>query len=70
MHDFDLPHVVANLPDSKNLKFVGGDMFQYISPADAILFKVCGITSQFHLNLIVYLMVSTLFFRFNNVQSI
>ncbi|XP_050275344.1 isoflavone 4'-O-methyltransferase-like isoform X7 [Quercus robur] len=36
---FDLPHVVANLPDSKNLKFVGGDMFQYIPPADAILFK-------------------------------
>uniref|UniRef100_A0A7N2R188 Uncharacterized protein n=1 Tax=Quercus lobata TaxID=97700 RepID=A0A7N2R188_QUELO len=31
----DLPHVVANLPDSKNLKFVGGDMFQYIPPADA-----------------------------------
>ena len=40
---FDLPHVVANLPDSKNLKFVGGDMFQYIPPTDAILFKVCGI---------------------------
>nr|POE80739.1 trans-resveratrol di-o-methyltransferase [Quercus suber] len=36
---FDLPHVVANLPDSKNLKFVGGDMFQYIPPADAMLFK-------------------------------
>ena len=39
----DLPHVVANLRDSKNLKFVGGDMFQYIPPADAILFKVCDI---------------------------
>ena len=38
---FDLPHVVANLPASKNLKFVGGDMFQYIPPADAVLFKVC-----------------------------
>ncbi|KAK4594180.1 hypothetical protein RGQ29_018027 [Quercus rubra] len=35
----DLPHVVANLRDSKNLKFVGGDMFQYIPPANAILFK-------------------------------
>ena len=39
----DLPHVVANLPNSKNLKFVGGNMFQYIPPADAILFKVCDI---------------------------
>ena len=38
---FDPPHVVANLPDSKNLKFVGGDMFQYIPLADAILLKVC-----------------------------
>ncbi|XP_075659597.1 trans-resveratrol di-O-methyltransferase-like [Castanea sativa] len=36
---FDLPHVVANLPDSKNLKFVGGNMFQYVPPADAVLFK-------------------------------
>ncbi|KAK7817512.1 trans-resveratrol di-o-methyltransferase [Quercus suber] len=34
----DLPHV-AKLPDSKNLKYVGGDIFQYIPPADAILFK-------------------------------
>ena len=37
---FDLPHVVANLPDSKNLKYVGGDMFQSIPSADAILMKV------------------------------
>ncbi|XP_060186799.1 trans-resveratrol di-O-methyltransferase-like [Lycium barbarum] len=35
----DLPHVVANLPDTENLKYVGGDMFQSIPPADAILFK-------------------------------
>lgn len=37
----DLPHVVENLPDSNNLKFVGGDMFQFIPSADAILLKVC-----------------------------
>uniref|UniRef100_A0A2N9IEG4 O-methyltransferase C-terminal domain-containing protein n=1 Tax=Fagus sylvatica TaxID=28930 RepID=A0A2N9IEG4_FAGSY len=36
---FDLPHVVANLKDSQNLKYVGGDMFQSIPSADAILFK-------------------------------
>ncbi|GMY37675.1 trans-resveratrol di-O-methyltransferase-like [Fagus crenata] len=36
---FDLPHVVANLPDSKNLKYIGGDMFQSIPSADAILMK-------------------------------
>ena len=40
---FDLPHVVANLKDSQNLKYVGGDMFQSIPSADAILFKACDI---------------------------
>ncbi|KAK3207067.1 hypothetical protein Dsin_021113 [Dipteronia sinensis] len=38
---FDLPHVVANSPDHTNsLNFIGGDMFQYIPPADAFLFKL------------------------------
>ncbi|XWS18452.1 hypothetical protein CRYUN_Cryun32bG0044800 [Craigia yunnanensis] len=39
---FDLPHVVANLPStaSGNLKFVGGDLLQYIPSADAILMKL------------------------------
>ncbi|KAF7840300.1 trans-resveratrol di-O-methyltransferase-like [Senna tora] len=36
----DLPHVVANLVDSRNLKFIGGDMFQFIPSADAILLKL------------------------------
>ncbi|PON99268.1 O-methyltransferase COMT-type [Trema orientale] len=31
----DLPHVVANLADTGNLKFIGADMFQHIPPADA-----------------------------------
>ncbi|POO02038.1 O-methyltransferase COMT-type [Trema orientale] len=31
----DLPHVVANLADTGNLKFIAGDMFQHIPPADA-----------------------------------
>ncbi|CAN4078867.1 unnamed protein product [Withania somnifera] len=35
----DLPHVVANMPQSDNLSFVGGDMFQSIPHADAILLK-------------------------------
>ncbi|KAM7271782.1 hypothetical protein ACFE04_030996 [Oxalis oulophora] len=36
---FDLPHVVADHRDADNLKFVGGDMFQAIPSADAILLK-------------------------------
>ncbi|KAK2430488.1 hypothetical protein P8452_43879 [Trifolium repens] len=36
---FDLPHVVAGLQGSDNLKYVGGDMFKEIPPADAILMK-------------------------------
>ena len=35
-----LPHVVASLSESENLKFIGGDMFQAIPQADAILLKV------------------------------
>ncbi|RVW37977.1 Myricetin O-methyltransferase [Vitis vinifera] len=34
---FDLPHVVANLPEYRNLEFVGGDMFQSVPSADATL---------------------------------
>ncbi|KDO37870.1 hypothetical protein CISIN_1g023384mg [Citrus sinensis] len=36
----DLPHVVANLPEADNLKYIAGDMFQFIPPADAFLFKL------------------------------
>ncbi|KAL2328155.1 hypothetical protein Fmac_021582 [Flemingia macrophylla] len=36
---FDLPHVVASLQGSANLKYVGGDMFDLIPSADAILLK-------------------------------
>lgn len=36
----ELPQVVANLADTENLKFIGGDMFQAIPPADAILLKL------------------------------
>ncbi|KAF7803393.1 trans-resveratrol di-O-methyltransferase-like [Senna tora] len=35
----DLPHVVSDLKDSENLKFVGGDMLQSIPSADVMLFK-------------------------------
>ncbi|XAR72584.1 hypothetical protein NMG60_11019276 [Bertholletia excelsa] len=35
----DLPHVVAGLEGSKNLNYVGGDMFETIPPSDAILLK-------------------------------
>ncbi|XP_034701359.1 trans-resveratrol di-O-methyltransferase-like [Vitis riparia] len=36
---FDQPHVVANLQGGENLEFVGGDIFEAIPPADAILLK-------------------------------
>ncbi|MED6199964.1 Isoflavone 7-O-methyltransferase [Stylosanthes scabra] len=36
---FDLPHVVENLSGSNNLSYVGGDMFQSIPKADAVLLK-------------------------------
>ncbi|KAF7840299.1 trans-resveratrol di-O-methyltransferase-like [Senna tora] len=36
---FDLPHVVANLPQTQNLSYVGGDMFQSIPSAHAVLLK-------------------------------
>ncbi|KAH0770523.1 hypothetical protein KY290_014504 [Solanum tuberosum] len=36
----DLPHVVANMPQSENLIYVGGNMFQSIPHADAILLKI------------------------------
>ncbi|EEF39800.1 o-methyltransferase, putative [Ricinus communis] len=35
----DLPQVVANLQETKNMKFVAGDMFHSIPSADAILIK-------------------------------
>lgn len=37
---FDQPQVVANLSGDQNLKFVGGDMFESIPSADAVLLKV------------------------------
>lgn len=37
---FDLPHVVGDLEASKNLKYVGGNMFETIPSADAVLLKV------------------------------
>lgn len=36
---FDLPHVVSGLQGSDNLKYVGGDMFEAIPPADSVLLK-------------------------------
>ncbi|KAK9131927.1 hypothetical protein Scep_011455 [Stephania cephalantha] len=35
----DLPHVVASCKGTENLEFVGGDMFQAIPSADALLLK-------------------------------
>lgn len=36
----DLPHVVEDLSGNDNLVYVGGDMFQSVPPADAVLLKV------------------------------
>ncbi|KAL3754675.1 hypothetical protein ACJRO7_001864 [Eucalyptus globulus] len=35
----DLPRVVAGLERTRNLKYVGGDMFEAVPPADAVLLK-------------------------------
>ncbi|KAI4333897.1 hypothetical protein L6164_018651 [Bauhinia variegata] len=35
----DLPHVVSGLQGRENLRYVGGDMFKAIPPANATLFK-------------------------------
>ncbi|KAJ0462015.1 putative trans-resveratrol di-O-methyltransferase [Helianthus annuus] len=37
--NFDLPQVVKGLEGSKNLSFVGGDMFETIPKAQVVLFK-------------------------------
>ncbi|KAF3444042.1 hypothetical protein FNV43_RR13732 [Rhamnella rubrinervis] len=36
---FDLPHVVGDLEGSENVKYVGGDMFEAVPSADAVLLK-------------------------------
>ncbi|KAK9169190.1 hypothetical protein Syun_001330 [Stephania yunnanensis] len=36
----DLPHVVASCKGTENLEFVGGDTFQTIHSADALLLKL------------------------------
>ncbi|KAK9019567.1 hypothetical protein V6N11_054085 [Hibiscus sabdariffa] len=36
---FDLPQTVAGLQDTGNLKYVGGNMFEQVPPADAVLLK-------------------------------
>ncbi|KAI3877102.1 hypothetical protein MKX03_027628 [Papaver bracteatum] len=36
---FDLPHVVAKAPEIQGVELVGGDMFEFIPPADALLLK-------------------------------
>ena len=38
---FDQPHVVADLQGGGNLEVVGGDMFEAIPPANAVILKVC-----------------------------
>ncbi|XP_020552852.1 probable O-methyltransferase 3 [Sesamum indicum] len=35
----DLPHIVAGLEGRKNLKYIEGNMFDYIPPSDAVLLK-------------------------------
>lgn len=40
----DLPHVVAGLESTGSLSYVGGDMFESIPPADAVLLKVTSLT--------------------------
>ena len=52
--NFDLPHVVAGLQGTENLKYVGGDMFEAIPSADAVLLKVCAPLSFFPITTLRY----------------
>lgn len=36
---YDLPHVVGPLHSSERVEYVGGNMFEYVPPADAVLLK-------------------------------
>lgn len=38
---FDLPHVIATLPESKLFDKVAGNMFEAIPPADVVVLQVC-----------------------------
>lgn len=38
--NFDLPHVVATAPECDRVSHVGGDMFQAVPNADAVIMKV------------------------------
>ena len=44
---FDQPHVVSNLEVGENLEIVGGNIFEAIPPADAILLKEYGLNLPF-----------------------
>ncbi|KAL9231978.1 hypothetical protein vseg_007132 [Gypsophila vaccaria] len=37
--NFDLPHVIQTAPDIPGVEHVGGDMFKYVPPGDAIIMK-------------------------------
>ena len=68
---FDLPHVVANLPEYRNLEFVGGDMFQSVPSADATLMKLF-ISRSPCLNADLFFSSSFFFFSYaisNSLQS-
>ncbi|KAL0413097.1 UNVERIFIED_CONTAM: Trans-resveratrol di-O-methyltransferase [Sesamum radiatum] len=43
----DLPPIVAGLEGGRNLKYIEGNMFEYIPPADAVVLKVTS-HDQFH----------------------
>ena len=75
----DLPHVVANLQETTNLVYVGGDMFHSIPSADALPLKV--FISLLCLNICVHLLcimdksslinclICLFFFLFSNPMS-
>lgn len=44
----DLPHVVGQAAGDGNLRFVAGDMFESIPPADAVLLKVRTYFHRYH----------------------
>ncbi|KAL0413842.1 UNVERIFIED_CONTAM: Trans-resveratrol di-O-methyltransferase [Sesamum radiatum] len=67
----DLATVVAGLEETRNLKYIAGNMFEYIPPADAVLLKVNS--HEFHIFLkgkLCFISVPALNFNLSHVQFI
>jgi caffeic acid 3-O-methyltransferase len=51
--NFDLPHVIAHVPQLPRVEHIGGDMFESVPTGDAIMMKVSNLYLQFYILLII-----------------